>query len=207
MNEINIAEEALLGSRIISSPDEEIVLHRLGRSVFALSESATSKLIFAFASSVLAAYLDSEQAQEIIRPFLIRKEQDGHGCIKLALQLKLEDGSIALLTEHGSLFHTHRVEIDGCVRSDQPQSPSQIWNLSNEGDLKRMLVTDRIAHIIDDLSLSANEVEHRLQILWKEFLIYEEQMESFEPKVIVGEFMTFIARLGRNKTVIFDSTH
>lgn len=208
MNEINLSEELLLESSIISNREEDLRLHQIGRMVFALSKSSNGNLVFAFASSALCHYLESDEAKDAIRPWLIREGSETGEKITLTLQLKFESGILAMLTQNGTLYLAHRYEIkDSNSCRLQLLSPVTSWRLSQKAHLSRMRLSYRMSQIIEDLSPSKELKTQRLETLWKEYLMHESSMTLAKSKIITGEFMSFTARQCFDGTVVFDSTH
>lgn len=208
MNEINLSDEDLIKSKTISSRGEDMHLHRIGKMIFAVSEMPKSKLLFAFASSILCAYLDSPGSQKIIKPWIIRKNENPNEKITLALQLKLADGSLAMLTDSGSLYLTTRFErMDTDTPELQLRSPAKYWNLPHCEDLDRMRLTPRMVQIVKDLTANTERKAPLLTTLWSEYRLHEQSTCIGKRYTITGDIMSFVVRPFFDGTVAFDSTH
>lgn len=153
---------------------------------------------------MLAECLDRLNYPQILKVSIVRFEvlTETISSPKKALHLQLlEDKTLVLYSDDTAV-------VQKALRSHHETSislrtPHQIWGTGPLKRLDRMLLTPRLAQVIDDISEEGDQLQ-RVYILWKDYELVQLKKPVGEKLEIAGEFMEFSARSFRGMLVIFD---
>lgn len=204
MNEINISEERLKNSTLLSSPGLDNELRRLGHITFGVFTKADG-LRFAFASSELVKYLERRKGKKITDVRLLSQTAivgDEVDDTKV-LRLKFSDARVATLDKYDHLYEYE--PIIAREVSSYLISPHKQWGLPPHGIAGLMLLTERMVHTIEDL---ADEGQHAylIKVLWDDYRLALEDSggDEFEQINVEGEFLSFSVKRFAHGLFIFD---
>lgn len=204
MNEINISEERLKNSTLLSSPGLDIELRRIGHITFAVCDR-NDGMRYAFASAELANYLGRCGTIKVTDVKLFKQtavvgDESGD---TLLLRLKLANAKIITLDNND---HIHQFEpVIARDLSSSLISPHRQWGLPPHGIAGIMLLSERLVLTIEDI---ADEGQHAylIQVLWNDYqLALKVSGTSEHDRICVeGEFMTFSVKEFAHGLLIFD---
>ena len=203
MTEINLAQELVQASALLSSPDVALQLRKVGRATFALCWQEGQTLAFAFSSSALVHFLDQSLVAEINDVSLIRCETFA-GCPSersLVLQLRLSSGALVTLNQADELYIAEPYV--ACEQVGTLTSPNQRWGLFGVDYLGRMLLTERMVTYVE--GVGDEHLSHLLYTLWRDFELQVKCSATRLGRITVeGELMVFSVRPFCDGQFIFD---
>ena len=204
MNEINVNEERLDGSTLLSSPGIDIGLWKIGHISYAITEKGYG-MRFAFASAELTKYLARRKAKKITDVKLLRQSpivgyEDDETNI---LRIKFDDAKIATLNKYDHVYEFEPIILErgqSILTSAHKQ-----WGLPADGIAGLMLLSSRMIHTIEDI---ADEGQHAylISVLWKEYRLAIENSgaDEFDRICIEGEFMSISVKRFAHGLFVFD---
>jgi len=204
MNEINITEERLKGSTLLSNPGADIGLWKIGHITYALTEKGYG-MRFAFTSAELPKYLARNKKSKITEvklfkqtPVVAYEEDETH-----VLKLRFSDAKIATIDKYDHVYEFKPIILE--KGESILTSAHKQWGLPADGIAGLMLLTRRMINTIEDI---ADEGQHAylIQILWKEYRLAIEcsGADEFERISVEGEFMSFSVKRFAHGLFVFD---
>ena len=204
MNEINISEERLKGSTLLSVPGLDIGLWKIGHITYAITEEGQG-MRFAFASAELTKYLARQRPKRITDVRLLKQspiigyDED----VTNVLRIKFSDAKIATLDKYDHLYEFEPIILE--QGESILTSAHKQWGLPADGIAGLMLLSSRMIHTIEDI---ADEGQHAylINILWKEYRLAVESngADEFERICVEGEFMAFSVKRFAHGLFVFD---
>ena len=204
MNEINISEERLKGSTLLSVPGLDISLWKIGHITYAITEKGQG-MRFAFASAELTKYLARQKPKRITDVKLLKQSPIfGYAEDETnVLRIKFSDSKIATLDKYDHLYEFEPIifeQGESILTSAHKQ-----WCLPADGIAGLMLLTRRMINTIEDI---ADEGQHAylINILWKEYRLALEKSgdDEFDRICVEGEFMAFSVKRFAHGLFVFD---
>jgi len=204
MQEININEERLDGSTLLSIPGIDIGLWKVGHITYAITEKGHG-MRFAFSSAELTKYFSRRKSSKITdvkllkqTPIVAYEEDETH-----VLRLRFSDAKIATIDKFDHVYEFEPIileEGESILTSAHKQ-----WGLPADGIAGLMLLTRRMINTVEDI---ADEGQHAylVQILWKEYRLAIENTGADESERICveGEFMSFSVKRFNGVLFVFD---
>ena len=203
MNEINISQDLVDGSILLSAPSSRLELRRIGKAIFALCHSKDQSIAFAFLSSSLLHFLNNSNSADILEVSLsLSKTLAGDPSGRtLVLRLKFSNGSIVTLNQTDYLYIAE--PYIACENSGSVYSPSRKWGLTEPWFIKEMLLTERMISCLEDLG--QEHLSHLLFTLWKDFELHVKCSKPCRTRItIAGEFMAFSVTPFAHGLFVFD---
>lgn len=203
MNEINISNDLIDGSTLLSAPSASLELRRVGKAIFALCHPQDHSIALAFLSSSLIHCLEHSNAAEILDASLsLSKTMAGYPSERsLILRLKLGNGKLIILNQADELYIAD--PYTACDISGSLFSPSRRWGLTRPAQLEQMLVTERMATSLEDLG--EEHLPHLLFTLWQDFNLHVSCSKPCRTRITVaGEFMAFSVSPFAHGLFVFD---
>lgn len=206
MNELNISLSKIKQAKCLGPENCEPQLYQLSPITFAIYEQQSETIIIAFASPILAECLDRLGAPKINRATCVKITQlvEAAPPPERAIRLLLADNRTIALSSDDS------IAIETTFRSQYSRdirllSPHRIWGQSSFQPLDCMLLTPRIAQVLNEISSQNNQLE-LAATLWRDyqFAIHCSANKTHE---IDGDFMTFTARCFSGYLIVFDLKH
>ena len=202
MNQITIPPEFLKNSRLISLKISAVELHKVSSTTFALINQKTEELMIGFASSALARLIDDNNLMIYEVSMITQKVKIGlQPDEKYVLLLKLgNDATISI--DEDDIIHICNRQRNENAETAKYVSPISRWNAASDGHFSQILLTERMAILIEELSKTNQELQ-LLHILWKDYAT--SNILSGESLIrIAGEIMVFQATLLGDSLVLFD---
>lgn len=202
MNEINISQELIEDSILLTHPDVALQLRKVGRAIFVLCKNEDQALVFAFLSSALTHYFEQSASVDILEISLsVSRTMAGSPIERsLILRIKLRNGSLLLLNQTDDLYVAQ--PYIGCEPSGSLISPSRKWGIHDRGYLEQMLLTERL---VECLEAFGGEARHLLFTIWKDFELHVRCSKPCRGRItIAGELMAFSVRPFCDGQFIFD---
>lgn len=204
MNEININEERLDGSTLLSSPGIDIGLRKIGHISYAITEREYG-MRFAFSSAELTKFLSRRKNRKITDVKLLKQypivgyDEDETN----VLQLKFDNAKIVTLNKYDHVYEFEPVILE--TGESILVSAHKQWGLPADGIAGLMLLTRRMINTIEDI---ADEGQHAylINVLWKEYrlAIEDSGTDEFERICIEGEFISFSVKRFAHGLFVFD---
>jgi hypothetical protein len=204
MNEFKISLERLERSELISHSRCLVELRRVGAVAFAIKTRDDGQWRFTFTSAALAKFLEKLETSILDVRLLSQTPIVGDESDETKiLRLRLGDAKIIILNKYDHLY-----EYEPSTNVDPRGkliSPVKLWGLPPLSHAGRMLITERMATLIENLA-EEGQFHHLIFVLWRDYQLAVNDITPNENDVITveGEFMTFSVRPFAFEMLIFD---
>ena len=203
MNEINISQDLVDGSTLLSAPGASLELRKIGKAIFALCHPKGQSIALAFLSSSLIHFLEHSNTAEMLDASLsLSRTMAGFPAERsLILRLKLSNGNLIILNNADELYVAE--PYIGCDVSGSLYSPSRKWGLTEPWFIKEMLLTERMISCLEDMG--QEHLPHLLFTLWKDFELHVKCSKPCRTRItIAGEFMAYSVTPFADGLFVFD---
>jgi hypothetical protein len=203
MNEINISQDLVDGSTLLSAPGASLELRKIGKAIFALCHPQDQSIVLGFLSSSLIHFLEHSNTAEMLDASLsLSRTMAGFPTERsLILRLKLSNGSLIILNNADELYVAE--PYIACENSGSVYSPNRKWGLTEPLFINKMLLTERMISCLEDMGVE--HLPHLLFTLWKDFEMHVKCSKPCRTRItIAGEFMAYSVTPFADGLFVFD---